>query len=53
MKGIANERVVGASAYTSPHCFVTELFAEGFLCVSICEFGGYHDDIYGDDDSLI
>ena len=53
MKGIANERVVGASAYTSPHCFVTELFAEGFICVSNFYRGGYHDGIYGDDDSLI
>ena len=53
MKGIANERVVGASAYTSPHCFVTELFVEGFICVSNFNGGGYHDGIYGDDDSLI
>lgn len=53
MKGIANERVVGASAYTSPHCFVTELFAEGFICVSNFDFDVEHDDIYGDDNSLI
>ena len=40
MKGIANERVVGASAYTSPHCFVTELNAEGVLCLSGLYGGG-------------
>ena len=53
MKGIANERVVGASAYTSPHCFVTELFTEGFLCISGLYGGVDHDGVYGDDDSLI
>ena len=53
MKGIANERVVGASAYTSPHCFVTELFAEGVLCLSGLYGGGYHDGIYGDDEETL
>lgn len=53
MKGIANENFVGVSAYTSPHCFVMEIFSEGFLCVSGLTGGGYHDGICGEDDSLI
>jgi hypothetical protein len=53
MKGIANESVVGVSAYASPHCFVMELSPEGVLCASGLNGGGYHDGIYGDDDSLI
>lgn len=53
MKGIANESVVGVLAYMSPHCFVMEISSEGVLCVSGLTGGGYHDGIYGEDDSLI
>lgn len=53
MKGIANENVVGVTVYASPRCFVTDFFSEGVLCVSGLYGGGYHDGIYGEDDSLI
>ena len=53
MKGIENERVVGVSAYASPHCFVMEFSSEGILCISGLYGGVDHDGIYGEDNPLI